>query len=94
MAKLKYTYKLLRWNGTLNKKNNRDVNLTWIQTYEGPQMNNLKQSNSKYTDLCMNKGIIEENEPVDWESPSVLQGQAFIATLTHQPPRRLPQRLL
>lgn len=54
------------------------------------QKKNLEQSNSLHTDLCMNKGIIEEDEPVDREPPCILEGQALIATLTYQSPRRLP----
>lgn len=55
---------------------------------------NLDQSDIKHTDLHMNKSIIEEDEPTGWESPSILHGQALIAALTQQPPRRLSQRLL
>lgn len=42
----------------------------------------------------MNKSIIEQDEPVDGEASSILQGQGFVAALTHQATRRFPQRIL
>lgn len=45
-------------------------------------------------DLCVDQCVVEQDEPVDGEPPSVLQGQSFVATLTDQTAVRLPQGVL
>lgn len=42
----------------------------------------------------MNKSVIKKDEPVDGKASGVLQGQGFVATLTHQTSRRLTKRVL
>lgn len=44
--------------------------------------------------LRMNESVVEEDEPVDGEAASILQGQSFVAALTDQAARWLAQRVL
>lgn len=46
------------------------------------------------SNLCVDQNIVEQDEPVDGEPASILQGQTFVAALADQPPVRLPQRVL
>lgn len=42
----------------------------------------------------MNKSVIKKDEPVDREASGILQGQGFVAALTHQTSRWFTKRVL
>ena len=44
--------------------------------------------------LCMNQSVVEQDEPVNREPPGVLEGQALVATLIHQPALGITEDIL